>query len=472
VVGLLMVGAAVLLNTGGTSHSGSTAAVNFDTQPSQFGILHQTVTGTAIVQPQDALTVSTQSTGQVTGVFHDFNEVVPEGELLLQLDDRKAQTDLARAKAATQTAAAGIDAARASVTKATGQRDAAQATYDDMKSASKGAYTPNQLRAAELAVNAAKAAVEEAEAGVKAAQAKLAEAEEAVRQAELGVELTRIRVPVVDRSKLPGGRRERARDLGEVAHGEPDGEPKRKYLILDRKVSLNQLVGPPLSSQLFTLAPDLEQMDLQVQITESDVSKVSPGKKVYFTVSASGDTEATFTGQVVETRLLPTSVQGAVFYTAVVSAKNQRVGKDDWRLRPGMTTTGMDIIYNSEKGPDGKGVWMIPNAALDFQLDEHYYPPGLKEKPAPTRGDNEKLIWVLDGNNQPQPTYVKVGETGKMEEEKAGLKPESYTQVEWDPGLKPQPVPGNLTTYPRVITGAPPAKKSSWLPSFTNVIKF
>src|SRR5262249_59956082 len=105
---------------------------------------------------------------------------------------------------------------RASVTKATGQRDATQAQLENMKK-TKGAYGEDQIRPVELALSAAKAAVEEAEAGGKVAQARLAEAEEAVRQAELGVELTRLRRPVVDRSKLPGGSRERARDLGVVA---------------------------------------------------------------------------------------------------------------------------------------------------------------------------------------------------------------------------------------------------------------
>jgi hypothetical protein len=192
-----------------------------------------------------------------------------------------------------------------------------------------------------------------------------------------------------------------------------------------------------------------------VLINESDIGKVRVGEKVWFTVSAYQDDNKVFSGEVLETRLLPTTQQGAVYYTALITAKNDKDDHDNWLLRPGMTTAGVDIVAKTEKD-----VWLVPNTALDFQLDEGYITPSAKEELANNSpGAGWVAIWTVEGNT-PKPLWVKPGLTGKVRDaQNGGLKSEQYTVVEWDPRLTPQPKPDVPDSYPKLIIGAPPVKK-------------
>jgi hypothetical protein len=333
-----------------------------------------------------------------------------------------------------------------------------------MSKSGKGVFSLSQLEAARATVAATRAGVKATEAAVKTANARLEEAIEARKLAQTGVDLTHVRVPFIQRSATAGP------DLGTVVGQEAPDAPRRKYTLLERKVAVNQLVAPPGSAQLCTLAGDLGQMEIPAQVSESDISKVAKGARVFFNVSAFTDKEVFFTGQVKELRLMPAPSQGAVFYTVVVTVKNQHDANGEWRLRAGMSTSGIDIVTRTVDGPNHQGIWMVPSVALDFQLDEAYYPPGVKEKPVSPYGDDWKLVWVLDGT-KPQPMFVKVGVSGKAEDPLMGLRAEPYTQVEWPPDLTTPPVPGKPETYPRLITAAPPVKKSKWF-SISNVIKF
>jgi multidrug efflux pump subunit AcrA (membrane-fusion protein) len=461
---LVLAGVAYLISD--FSGTASAAGVKFDTElPVLFGTLHETVAGTGEVKPRSVLVVSTESSGRVVKLLHDYNDVVESGDELLQLDDWLPQQKLAQARAAVASAEAAAETAQADLSRATFTRQAAESAYEPLRTATRGTYPQTELDAAFARVQAARAGVQTAEAAIKTARAKVQEAKEVVAQAEHAVEMTHVRVPFVEHLSAATGK-DQAGGLGTITTA--NGGAKRKYVILERKVSLNQLVAPPLSSQLFTLAEDLERMEVQVQIAESDASKVGRGCKAYFNVSAYPEKESFFTGEVSETRLLPTSVQGAVFYTAILSAHNQKDERGEWRLRPGMTTTTLEIVQRTHDGPEHKGVWLVPTPALDFQLDEAYQPAAFKKNP-PTPRENERLIWLLDETNQPKPVIVKVGAAGKVEDGQTGLKAEPFTQVVWPAELKPQPVPGKPDTYPRVITGAPPAKKGF---NPVSVIKF
>jgi HlyD family secretion protein len=467
----LLLGLALVLAVVGyvVSDSGagaaSRAATQFDTEPPVlFGTLHETVGGTGAVRPQEVLVIGTELSGRVIKVLHDSGDVVESGDELFQLDDTIPREKLIQAQKTVATASAAVEAAQADIQRAEGQRDAAEKTEQEMSKATKGTFSLSQLEAARATVAASRAAVKAAEASVKTATARLDEATEAVKLAQVGVDLTHVRVPFIQRTASAGA------DLGTVVGEEASDAPRRKYTMLERKVAVNQLVAPPSSGQLCTLAGDLEQMEVQIQISESDIGKVTKGARVFFTVSAYTDKDVYFTGQVKEMRLMPASTQGAVFYTAVVTVQNQRDTRGEWRLRPGMSTSGVDIITNTVDGPDHRGTWLVPSVALDFQLDEAYYPPGVKDKAVSPYGEEWKPVWVLDGNT-PQRTFVKVGVSGKAEDARTGLRAEPYSQVEWAPDLNQQPLPGQPETYPRAITAAPAVKKSKWF-SISNVIKF
>src|SRR5262249_29285462 len=149
---------------------------------------------------------------------------------------------------------------------------------------------------------------------------------------------------------------------------------------------------------------------------EADIGPVRKGLEAVFTVSAYSEDEIQFRGKVKEVRPMPTSVQGAVYYTTVISADNQKdSATGEWRLRPGMTAS-VDIIRREHKS-----VWKVPSAALNFQMDPLYQGDAARARMAEWRGrkDSEdwKPLWVWDRQRgEPWPVFVRVGGGGKSGE--------------------------------------------------------
>ena len=97
------------------------------------------------------------------------------------------------------------------------------------------------------------------------------------RHAADDIARTEIRAPVLaaetgTASGVPGGG-----GLGTLAPAR-GAKSKHTFTILDRAVSVNQIVGPPASARLFTLAGGLEQMRIDVQVAEGDVGRVTRGQ--------------------------------------------------------------------------------------------------------------------------------------------------------------------------------------------------
>jgi HlyD family secretion protein len=423
--------------------------------PVEYGKLVDSVSGTGAVEPQDSLVISTAQSGQVVKLFHDVYDVVREGDELLQLDDQVARQKLTQAEAAVASAKAAVEAAQRTVKETEAKRTAAQIALDRARDQNvKGNLTKEALNQAEAAFNVAQSGKATSEAMVDAAQAKLREAEAARDLAKLGVDYCHIRVPFVNHTVVPGSTA-RPPNVGEVVQGDDPARPKRKYTILERKTGLNQLVGPPVSAQLFTLVADMNTLEIRAQIAEGDFPKVHKGNDVYFTVSAYEN--RFFNGKVAETRPLPAVMGGAVFYTAIIDVEPQQDARSQGPLRPGMTTASLDIV--SRQIPEGDaGTWLVPDAALNFPLDKHYWNADVKEPPSPP--DAYRWIWYKDkDSNTARFTYVKVGASGKVKDPATGgLRADMYTQVEeWDPKLTP-PLRTDSPQDLQVITGAEPPK--------------
>src|SRR5262249_46367052 len=155
-----------------------------------------------------------------------------------------------------------------------------------------------------------------------------------------------VRVPVLARpgdGSASSGHPERT-GVGTLAENGRAGGAKQTFIVLDRKVSLNQEIGPPAAAHLFTLAGDMARMRGLAQVVEGDVGKIRRGLGADFTVAGGGDNAPTFHGTVEEIRLVPTSERGAVFYTVVLDAPNRKDGASgEWMLRPGLTAS-VDVI--------------------------------------------------------------------------------------------------------------------------------
>jgi len=428
--------------------------------PVLYDHLLETVTGNGAVQPQESLVVSTDQAGRVVNLAHDVNDVVQEGDELLQLDDRVQQQTLKQAEAAAASAKAQIDAAKAGVEEAESKLRAAKNALDWVQGLlDKGTGSEKELIARKADVEYAQAAIRASKAVAKAAEAKLDEAREAVAKAKLGVELTHVHVPVVQRPAASAPSRQ-TKELGKILTNNQTDRTPRRYTILERKVSLNQLVGPPISGQLFLLTPNARELQLNAQIAESDIHRVARGMKAYFTVSAYENHY--FLSTVNEIRPLPVQITGSTYYTALLTVDDRPRQDDRWRLQPGMTAATLDVVANTIPGDPKAGIWMVPDAAINFPLDKEFWDPEVKE--APSASGDQKWIWIREPNGRTaRPLLLETGASGKvMEADKTGLRSETYTEVrKWlspTPGLEPgKPVPFE------VITGAQPGKKTGGL---------
>jgi HlyD family secretion protein len=411
------------------------AEPSFSLAAAEYGNLVETVSATGALQPQEVLPVGTEVGGKVVEVAADFNQTVSEGDLLLRLDDRAARQKLRQAETAVQLAKASVDQARA-------QQDAAEKNVARLRKLPEDVSLRKDLDAAEAQLKAAKVAVDVAEVHVR-------EAEDGRDLADLGVRLTQVHVPVIAR---PSGSRESVPGVGALA---PEGEKpqgKRKFIVLDRKVELNQQVGPPLSAQLFLLGGDLAQMQVIAQVAEGDIGRVRRRQEATFTVSAYGD-DVVFPGQVADIRLLPSSDRGAIFYRVVIDVANRKdAATGDWQLRPGMTAS-VDVVVRRHEN-----VWKLPLSAVNFAMPEEYQGEAARARIKQWQGRKDaeqwKTVWVLGAGNRPSPVFVRLGPNPG---EEPGIHDTQFDEVlQWEPDWQPAPDPKNP---PQFIIGAPPPSK-------------
>lgn len=184
-------------------------------------------------------------------------------------------------------------------------------------------------------------------------------------------------------------------------------------VVLERDADVGQIVAASLSAPtLFTVAEDLTEMELQVDVDEADIGRVQVGQKATFTVEAYDD--RVFPAEIKQVRFASETVDGVVTYKAILMLDNP-----DLALRPGMTATA-DITV-----ADVSDALVVPNAAL------RYAPPATEEPsssgggsglvgmimPSPPGGSSNgsqrsdgKSVWVLkDGIATEVP--VEVGDT-------------------------------------------------------------
>jgi HlyD family secretion protein len=423
-VAAVFVGGAFWLN-----HARTATGVDegFTFAAAEFGSLTESVSATGLLQPAQMIAVGSELSGRVVEVYPeaDVNQVVEEGMPLLRLDDEPARIKLQQAQTAVQLARADLEKARAA-------KDAAELKAKRLRQLDPDVGLRKELDEAEALARAARATVTSAET-------KIQEAQEAEKAARYGLELTIVRARIGPEGKATFT------------------SPARRFTVLERKVVLGQMIAPPVSAQLFTLASDLGEMQVHVQVSENDIAKMRKDLQASFTVYAYSEEDVRFRGKVVEIRPMPANVHGAVFYDTVVDVANRRDPKtNEWMLRPGMTAN-VDIILREHAR-----VWKVPTAALGFQLDERSQSEAarnrLAEWQSKTNAQDWKPVWILDAQGRPWPVFLRTG--GKNAAGEPGITDGQYVEVlEWDPELQPKPDPKAASAHPRFITGAPPAAR-------------
>lgn len=322
------------------SQRGATDAVQYRTGKIERGPLVATVSASGTVNPVTQVSVGTQVSGQIKDIYVDFNSEVKAGQLIAVIDPesieyrvRSAQADVDAARAAVLTAQANAAAGRAGVSRAETDLTEAQRTHErNLSLVSRGFIAQSEADRTRALVNTATESVKSAqaqlgvnEAQIKSAQAGVAQRESALAQARIDLERTRITSPV-------------------------------NGIVIKRAIEKGQTVAASLQApELFVIAQNLQDMQVDASIDESDVGRIRTGQKATFTVDAFPG--QTFEGTVNQVRKAAQNVANVVTYVAVVGFAN-----NGGRLLPGMTANVRVVTEQRDN------VLKLPNAALRVRL--------------------------------------------------------------------------------------------------------
>lgn len=348
-----IVGVALLLSV--VAGCGSkTAESSYVTAPVDRGHISARVTASGTLSALVTVQVGSQVSGRIQNLYVDYNSKVRKGQVIARIDPQLYQAAVDQANANLQAAEANLS--KAQVQAADAERQARRA--DELV---------GQKLISQADRDTAQANADAANATVKASQGAVAQARASLNQARVNLGYATIISPT-------------------------DG------VVISRSVDVGQTVAASLQAPtLFVIAQDLRQMQVDTNVAESDIGKLSEGMAVKFTVDAyPGDR---FKGTVKQIRNAAQTVQNVVTYDAVVAVENE-----DMRLRPGMTANAT-FSY-----ADKDNVLRVTNAALRFkpsvEQEQKAAPAG--DKPKLERGSGQRTLWVLR-NNQIEPVVVKTG---------------------------------------------------------------
>ncbi|HMA90429.1 MAG TPA: efflux RND transporter periplasmic adaptor subunit [Burkholderiales bacterium] len=311
------------------------------------GDVVRTVVTTGSVNPVVTVQVGSYVSGPVQSLYCDFNTKVKAGQLCAKIDPSNYQVavDQARANLATAKAQMVKDQASLAYAKINYERDRGLVA--------RGIVSQDT-------VDSDKSAYEQAIAQVKLDEATIEQRRAALAGAEVNLKYTDIVSPV-------------------------DG------VVVSRNVDVGQTVAASFQTPtLFLIAKDLTKMQVDTNVSESDIGAVKLGDRGIFTVEAYP--QKTFEGRVTQVRKAPITVQNVVTYDAVISVDNP-----DLLLLPGMTANAK--IVTEER----KDVLRVPEQALRFE------PGGLgAAKGKGGRGSQRgSQLWVLkDGRPAAVPVTV------------------------------------------------------------------
>jgi HlyD family secretion protein len=277
--------------------SGGNRSVSYEFTNVRVGTIERTVSSSGTINPVATVKVLPQMSGKVERVFVDYNDQVKRGDILAELN-----TDVLKLKREQQ---------YASYIKAQANYELQMINYR------------NQEALAE------KNLISEYDLKVSKTNLDNQAADLAVAESNLRVVETEINQYAYITSPIDG-------------------------IVLDRRINVGDTVTDSGTTAIFTLAENLREMQIEAGVGELDVSSISRGQPVRFTLESLPG--RSFTGVVENIRMIPVLSSNVVSYTVMVKAENY-----DGSLLPGMTCAVDFIVEWSDD------VLMVSNAALRYQ---------------------------------------------------------------------------------------------------------
>jgi HlyD family secretion protein len=289
------------------------------------GDVNRVVSASGKVRALNTINVGAEVSGQVTQVFVDYNSPVRKGQLLALIDPTRVQARVQQGQAQLALARAGLQQAQANVAKADNDLLIQQRNFTRRKSlAGNGFVSKADLDAADAQLSAARAAASVNRAQVSSARAQISQASAELSSAQLDLSRTRIIAP-------------------------------SSGVIINKLVEPGSTVTAGFQTpNLFEIATDITQMQIEASVDEADIGQVKVGQPVNFSVDSYPDT--IFRATVRQVRQAAVENQNVVSYLVIADVPNL-----DGKLLPGMTAN-VDIITGSRPK-----VVRVPSSALRFR---------------------------------------------------------------------------------------------------------
>jgi len=327
------------------------STIHYVSVPVAKGAVTRTVTATGTVNPELTIIVGTAVSGIIRELNCDYNTQVKKGQICAKIDPRPYQSVVDE------------NSANLAVAKAQLVKDQANLTYAKLALGRAATLLPTHA-VSQDAYDSAKSTYDQALAQIAFDEATVQQRQASLDAAQVNLDYTDIASPV-------------------------DGT------VVSRNVTMGQTVAASFQTPtLFLIATDLTKMEVDANVSESDIGGIKLGNKATFTVDAYA--KRTFEGTVTQVRQSPQTVQNVVTYDIVISVNNS-----DLTLMPGMTAASRIVVDQRND------VIRVPNQAL------RYVPSAVAGAVQP----GHEQIWVLRDEN---PVSIPVV---------TGLDDESFTEI-------------------------------------------
>ena len=369
------------------------APVRYRTAVVERGSVMSVVSAIGTVNPVVSVQVGTQVSGMVKSLHADFNTRVKAGDTVAVIDPEPFRARREQAASNLEMARSNLARARADLAQRKRERDRVQSLVA-------------QQFVSQNDVDVALTNYESAEAQLRVVDAQVRQSEAALHVADLELKHTVIRSPV-------------------------DG------IVVARNVEVGQTVAASFATpNLFLIALDLTKMQVDTNVSESDIGGMTEGKDATFTVDAYPGEQ--FSGTIRQVRLAPITVQNVVTYNVVVAVENR-----DLRLKPGMTANVSIIVAQRDQ------VLKVPNAALRFVPAQ-----GVRAESHGREGAGKKPEVQTTGGKSPASSVGSGGTSRRVWKLGMSEEPEALAvQTGISDGLWTEVVAGPVTEHDKVIVG-------------------
>lgn len=328
------------------------------------GPLTVTVSATGTLQPVDEVDVGAEISGRIAEVLVDYNGHVTKGQVLARIDTEQLNAKLAQSRASLAAAQATLRVAEATLAEARTRTARTQQLFQH------NIASKQDAEAAEAELHRDVATVDKARADAALAAALVQQDQTALSKAE-------IKSPI-------------------------DG------IVLTRNVEPGQTIAVTFQTPiLFTLASDLSQMELKIDVDEADIGSVREGQAATFSVDAFP--QHRFNARLTSLHNAPKSENGVVTYQGVLTVDNSA-----HLLRPGLTANADILVASIDTA------LLVPNGALRFTPPESAAAPGTPPPPPKRNGEIVGRVWLM-GPAGLTPRDIRTGRSdGRMTEVVAG----------------------------------------------------